>query len=357
MRSVKALLGAALVTLSTATPALADECLNRALDGTASASSVASAQYAASAVNNGIRDTGYTRSFWNDGSQGVFGDWVKVSWARAVDVRRVVIRGVVNRADYPGGYAVLGQARVQYWDGTAWVDVRGQPWQVNPVSYWMLPIGRGNGSEVRTFALPATVTTDEVRVLVEQGSEEGMSYLDELEVYEPEDRCTPRPQPNLALPVNGGAASGSSIYWGPYWETALNDGRRQSGATAGFWLDGTQWVWPDWAQIAWQQPVTLGRIVLRGVVNRPGYPDGYRTLRQVRVQWYDDATATWRDVVGRSGQDNPIVDWMMPVTTADGTEIREFDVASVQTTKIRALIEDGTTEGWSWLDEIEAYAP
>jgi hypothetical protein len=70
MRSVKALLGAALITLCAATPALADEyeCLNRSLDGTASASSIAAPQYAASAVNNGVRDTGATSTYWNDGT-------------------------------------------------------------------------------------------------------------------------------------------------------------------------------------------------------------------------------------------------------------------------------------------------
>lgn len=360
MRSVKALLGAALITLCAATPALADEyeCLNRSLDGTASASSIAAPQYAASAVNNGIVDTGDMRTFWNDGTQGTFPDWVQVEWTRAVDVRRVVLRGVINRADYPRGYAVLGQARVQYRDGGSWVDVRAQPWQVNPVSYWVLPIGRGNGSEVRTFDLTSTVTTDAVRVLIEQGSEEGMSYLDELEVYEPEATCAHRPQANLALPVNGGTASASSEHWwGTFPVAAVNDGRRETGGTGGFWLDNTAFAWPDWAQVAWTAPVTIGRIVVRGVVNQPGYPDGYRVLRQVRVQWWDDATSTWTDVVGRAGQDNPIVNWEMPVSTADGSEIREFDFTPVTTDKVRVVVEDGSTEGWSSLDEIEAYAP
>lgn len=248
-----------------------------------------------------------------------------MSWDSAVDIRRIVVRGVINRPDYPGGYSVMGQSRVQYWDGSDWVDVRAQPWQVNPVTYWVLPIGRGNGSEVRTFDLATTVTTTKVRVLVEKGSEEGWAYLDEIEVYEPERTCTPAPQANLALAVNGGTADASSAYGGGYYSvTAVNDGRRETGDTFGFWLDGTPWIWPDWAQVGWDDPVTLGRIVVRGVVNRPGYPDGYRTLGQVRIQWWDDTTSTWTDVVGRTGQDNPIVNWLMPVSAADGTEVKEF---------------------------------
>jgi hypothetical protein len=147
------------------------------------------------------------------------------------------------------------------------------------------------------------------------------------------------------------------VYASYYPAAAVNDDVRETGASGGFWLDGTSWSWPDWVQVAWPQPVTLARLVLRGVVNRAGYPDGYRTLGQVRVQYWDAATASWMDVIGQPGQENPIVNWVLPVTTADGSEIKQFDFASVTTTKVRALIESGTTEGWSWMDEIEAYAP
>lgn len=65
----------------------------------------------------------------------------------------------------------------------------------------------------------------------------------------------------------------------------------------------------------------------------------------------------WVDIQGASAQPNPIVDWVMPLNVADGSEIREFDFLPVTTTRVRVLVENGTTEGWSWMDEIEAYGP
>jgi hypothetical protein len=96
-------------------------------------------------------------------------------------------------------------------------------------------------------------------------------------------------------------------------------------------------------------------VVARIPLARRGFPAGEITLRRTRIQYWDDPTSTWVDVVGRSGQDNPIIDWAGPIEVYDGSESRTFDIAPVTTTKVRALVEDGSTDGWSWLDELEAY--
>lgn len=76
-----------------ASAASARDCSNVALGATASASSTFSPQYAVSAVNNGTRDTGYTRTYWNDGTQGTYPDWAEIHWDSDVELQRVVVRG------------------------------------------------------------------------------------------------------------------------------------------------------------------------------------------------------------------------------------------------------------------------
>lgn len=77
-----------------------------------------------------------------------------------------------------------------------------------------------------------------------------------------------------------------------------------------------------------------------------------RTLRRVRVQaWVNDA---WQDVTDSGGTPNPVVEWLLP-TAADGSQVRSFSFAALSTTKVRVTVEDGSTDGHSFLDEIEAY--
>lgn len=167
----------------------------------------------------------------------------------------------------------MGQTRVQYFSDTTddWVDVVGRPWQVNPVTYWVLPIGTaGNGSEIRAFDLPEAITTDRLRVLIEQGSEEGWSYLDEIEAYEPEATCT---QANLALPSNGGVAGASSVIVSGNPAAAVNNGQRETGFTGGYWHDATHEQWPDWVGVTWPEPVAITRLVAPGRGEPAWLPD------------------------------------------------------------------------------------
>jgi hypothetical protein len=57
---------------------------------------------------------------------------------------------------------------------------------------------------------------------------------------------------------------------------------------------------------------------------------------------------------GQDGQPNPIVNWIAPLTD-DGSQRRELDFPTITTTKVRALIEAGASDGASWLEEIKAY--
>jgi hypothetical protein len=332
-----------------------NNCQNKALSATASASSTHSAQYAPSAVNNGVRDTGYSQTFWNDGTPYAWPDWVQVAWPSAVDINRIIVRGDVTVPGYPAGVSTLGSARVQYWDTatSAWVDVTGGAGQANPILNWKMPEVLSDGSEAREFDFPV-VSTTKVRVLIEDGSTDGQSWLEEIEAYKT-DGCAAPTTGNLALTEWGGVASASSTHSAQYAPSAVNNGVRDTGYSQTFWNDGTPYVWPDWVQVAWPHVVTLNRLVIRGDVTVPGYPAGVSTLGKARVQIWNLTTETWDDVVGAAGQSNPIVNWKMPEVVSDGSEIKRFNFPDTPTTKVRVLIEDGSSDGQSWLEEIEAY--
>jgi hypothetical protein len=159
---------------------------------------------------------------------------------------------------------------------------------------------------------------------------------------------------NVARIPGSYAYASSTHSSGLYPARGLNNGVLESGASQGYWNDDTNGVWPDWAAIGLVQARPISRIVAKVPTIQAGFPIGETTLARARVQYLDYATG-WTDVTGRSGQDNPIVDWHGPLT-ADGSEARSFDLATpVTTTAVRVVIDAGSTDGWSWLAELEAY--
>ncbi|MDO8211371.1 hypothetical protein [Conexibacter sp. CPCC 206217] len=313
--------------------------------------------YPVRGVNDGVAQTSGGLGFWSDDTSRVFPDWVQISWADPVVLNRLVFRIPVVSPSLPVGIRTLARTRIQYWDEARsdWVDVVGRSGQDNPILDWIAPLATADGSERREFTIPE-ITTTKIRAVIEDGATDGASWMEEIEAYGRRDAARP-PAQNLALVDNGGSASASSTHSsGLYPVSALNDDRRESGSTRGYWNDDTQNDWSDdWAQIGWTRPVTLDRVVVRIPIAQPDFPVGEITLRSSRVQYWDEARSAWTDVVGASGQSNPILDWTGPIGTTDGSETRTFDIDAITTTKVRVLIEDGSTDGWSWLDEIEAW--
>jgi hypothetical protein len=334
-----------------------EQCENIALDGAPIASSEFGGAWPLVGVNNGRRDSEWTYGFWNDATRYVFPDWVGVEWAQPETIDRIVVRVPLMRAGWPVGEITLARSRVQYWDATAsaWRDVVGRSGQDNPILNWTAAELVADGREMRQFDFTA-LTTTRIRLLIEEGATSGWSWLDEIEAYDTDAECGERPAArNLALPANGGEAVASSVHSsGTYPVTGVNNDIVEDGP-GGYWNDGTNGTWPDWVGIEWDAPVTLDHIVATIPIARPGFPVGERTLERTRVQYYDDSASTWRDVVGRSGQDNPILDWIGPLSVPDGSESRRFDLGTLTTSSIRVLIEEGSTDGWSWLAEIEAW--
>lgn len=345
-----------------AAPAMATECTNLALasnGGVASVSSVYSSSYSATPINNGRREDGPVLPYWM-GEHLRYPAWAQVEWSAAQTLDRIAVRGVIEWWS-GGSYADRAprrhrSVRVQYWDAATavWVDVAGRTGQDNPILDWVNPWLVGDGSEYRQFDV-TPITTTKIRVLFESGPATSPS-LDEIEAYGSGSDCDPPPSICTNRAIDGTVTASSTHSSGDYPLSGVTNGERESGATRGYWNDNTNGTWPDWVQAEWARAIEIDRIVARIPLAQRGFPLGEITLRRTRIQYWDTSTSAWVDVVGRTGQDNPIIDWTGPIDRADGTETKTFDITPVTTTKVRVLIEDGSTDGWSWLDELEVYS-
>lgn len=156
--------------------------------------------------------------------------------------------------------------------------------------------------------------------------------------------------PNMALATNGGHVEVSSQLGG-YPASALNDGIRQT--RVAYWNDATNSQFPDWAQLVWSAPITVSEVVLRmPVADHLSAPQ--RTLGPIEVSRWDAAAGSWATIVPTNGADNPISSWTAPAT-ADGSQIKVLDFDPVETDKIRVTLAGGNSDGWSFMEEIEAY--
>jgi hypothetical protein len=142
------------------------------------ASSVYSAGYPASAVNNGDRrGAGWEAGGgWNDATSGQYPDWVEVRFAGARSLTEVGVFTIQDEFMSPAeptlemSFSKYGvtEFEVQYWDGAKWTVVPGAS-----VS--------GNTKVWNKFTFPA-ITTDRIRVVV-TGALAGFSRLTEIEAY------------------------------------------------------------------------------------------------------------------------------------------------------------------------------
>lgn len=156
--------------------------------------------------------------------------------------------------------------------------------------------------------------------------------------------------PNVAAAP--AATASASTAMPTYPAAALNDGVRQT--RDGYWNDTTPRAFPDWAQIAWPAPRSLDRIVLRlPVAGHLSAPQ--RTLGPIELSWWDAGAGAWRAIAATGGSSNPVASWVAPAS-ADGSEVRSFDFAAVTTDKVRVTYSGGNSDGWSFLEEIEAYS-
>lgn len=146
--------------------------------GVVSASSTVSGSYPVAAVNNGDRKgIGWgSGGGWNDGTQGVYPDWVQIDLAVMSTLSRIDVFTLQDAYASPveptpsltfQNYGITDFA-IQYWTGAAWATVPGGSVTANNLVW-------------RSFAFPE-VTTDRVRVLIDD-SLASYSRVVEIEVW------------------------------------------------------------------------------------------------------------------------------------------------------------------------------
>ncbi|CRI64467.1 Peptidase S8 and S53 subtilisin kexin sedolisin (modular protein) [Thiocapsa sp. KS1] len=154
---------------------------------------------------------------------------------------------------------------------------------------------------------------------------------------------------NLAASANGGVASASSTYGAAYPVKALNDGDRRgvSWGSGGGWNDATSNAYPDWAQIAFAGPASIGEVnvlTLQDNYASPTEPSESLAFSKYgvtafTVQFWNGSA--WATIPGAA-------------ITGNNKVWRRLSFTPITTDRIRVLI-SGALAGYSRLVEIEAF--
>jgi len=154
---------------------------------------------------------------------------------------------------------------------------------------------------------------------------------------------------NVALAANGGIASASSVYDTRYPVESINNGDRRglNWNAGGGWNDATLGAYPDWVQIDFNGPQTIGQIdvfTLQDNRESPLVPTLGLTFSKYGITRFDvqywDGDA-WVNVEGGNVVGNDKV-W------------QQFVFAPVNTTRIRVLV-SGAMNNFSRIVEVEAW--
>ncbi|MGH9967074.1 MAG: PQQ-dependent sugar dehydrogenase [Pyrinomonadaceae bacterium] len=325
--------------------------------GVATASSTFSANYAVTGINNGDRNGngwGAGSGGWNDATENTYPDSVEVAFNGSQTINEIDIFTVQDNFSAPSPptdsttFTRFGITHfdVQYWTGSAWVNVPGGAISGNNLVWRKL-----------TFA---DIITTKVRIQI-NNSLAGYSRITEIEAYTPSGAPTPTPTPtptpppqgtNVALASNGGVATASSTFSANYAVTGINNGERNGNGWAsgsGGWNDATQNAYPDSVEIAFSGSQTITEIdvfTLQDNFGSPSTPTELTTFSLYGITHFDVqywSGSDWVNVPGGAISGNNLV-W------------RRLTFDEITTTKIRVLV-NNSLAGYSRITEIEAYAP
>ncbi|WP_198937822.1 Ig-like domain-containing protein, partial [Pelomonas sp. KK5] len=167
--------------------------------GVASASSTASSSYPVSSINDGDRrgnKWGQGTGGWSDNSFGTYPDWAQITFSGVQSISQINVYTLADNFASLGSDPIssttftqygITSFQVQYWTGSAWLDVPG-----GNVT--------GNNLVLRSFAFPA-ISTDRIRVLV-NGAIGGNSRVVELEAWSATS-TNAAPSVSITAPPNG----------------------------------------------------------------------------------------------------------------------------------------------------------
>jgi len=276
---------------------------------------------------------------WKDSTPGVFPDTLQVAFNGTKTIDEISIFAV--RDDYdntvpPDQNTTTTQFSlidfdVQYWTGTAWATVPGGAITGNNKAWVKL-----------TFA---PISTDKIRVVVNNASLDGYSRIVELEAW---GNIPLAPPPtvrrNHALASNGSTAVGS---------TELNpasnaiDGSR-IWAVGGAWKDNTPGVFPDTLQVNFNGTKSIDEISVFAVMddfNSTTPPDLTTTTTQFslidfEVQYWTGSA--WATVPGGT-------------ITGNNKAWVKITFPAISTSQIRVVVNNAAVDGYSRVVELEAW--
>ncbi|HEY6187308.1 MAG TPA: discoidin domain-containing protein [Pyrinomonadaceae bacterium] len=310
--------------------------------GVASASSVAGAGFEASAANNGDRkgaNWGAGGGWLDAPPQSVFPEWLQIDFNSTKTIDEIDLFSIQDGYNNPimptetMTFNLYGLTAfdVQYFNGSAWVNVPG-----GSIS--------GNNLVWRKLTFSAVIT-NKIRVLT-NASIDGWSRLAEVEAW----GGSSSPEVNVALASNGGVASASSSAGSGYVASAANNGDTWgvNWGAGGGWLDAPpQSVFPEWLQIDFNSTKTIHQVdvfMVQDSYAAPVAPTQSMTftlygLTDFKVQSWNGTG--WTDIPGASATGNNLV-W------------KRFSFPDVSTSKIR-LVCTGSVDGWSRVIELQAW--
>ncbi|MBS1884475.1 MAG: hypothetical protein JSS97_16135 [Actinobacteria bacterium] len=172
------------------------------------------------------------------------------------------------------------------------------------------------------------------------------------------------PGPNLARPEHGAmlavsSARGRAPEGPPKEELAARgyfytwqDGSVQPMGCC-LWTEGVEEAGGEWVEVAWAEPQSFGAVVLR-LPPLVLLAEPRRTLGRLVLELWDAEASSWRPAKTTNGQPNPLRDWVAPPAPAAPADLL-FAFEPVRTGRLRVRIEEGTSDSWCFLDEIEVY--
>ena len=309
---------------------------------------------------------------WKDSTPGAFPDTLQINLAGTKTIDEISVFAV--RDDYTNTtppdetttttqYSLINFV-VQYWNGSAWVTVPGGTFTNN------------NKAWVKILFSP--ISTNAVRVVVNNASVDGFSRIAELEAWggggsvpTPTPTPTPSPSPsvvpspspsvvpspspsasptppmvrtNHALAANGGVAAGTTEL-SPA-SSAIDGSRVWS--IGGAWKDNTPGIFPDVLTVTFNSMKPIDEISLFAVrddFSNTTPPDMTTTTTQYslinfEIQYWTGTA--WVTVPGGT-------------VTGNNNAWRKFTFAPVSTTRIRVIVNNASVDGYSRIAELEAW--
>jgi hypothetical protein len=329
---------------------------------TATASSTYNANFPAAAVINGEHNGagwGAGSGGWNDATRATYPDSITVNLNVVQTLNEIDVYTLQDQFTSPAPvgdfttFSLYGirDFQVQFFNGSSFVDAPGG-------------VLLNNNRVKRRFIFSTPITTNQIRVVINDSADHLFSRVVEIEAYScnpvavptptPTPTPTPAPTPcgtNIAVASNGSTAVASSTYSANFPATGAIDGEHNGNtwASGGGWNDQTRGVFPDNIQVNFNVTQTINAIdvyTLKNDFNSGSTVNAATSaslygIRNFNVQFFNGTTFV--DVPGGA-------------VTGNTLAMRRFVFAPITTDRIRVVVNDSNDHLFSRVVEIEAFS-